>query len=99
MKDCTGSQASSQKPRRAWSRLGVFSTDRVVNGNQATEEERINPLGEKCQLNFLKKEDLSERFHQFFACCIARMFEKRENCHYNNKRNKSVTVKEEAILL
>ena len=56
-------------------------------------------MGEKCQLSFLKKEDLTESFHQFFACCIARMFEKRENCHYNNKRNKSVTVREEAILL
>lgn len=62
------------------------------------EEERINQVGEKFQLSFLKKEDLSESFHQFFACRIARMFEKRENCHYNNERNKSVTVREEAIL-
>lgn len=60
--------------------------NKVVNGNQATEEERINQVGEKChmQLSILKKEDLSKSFHHFFACGIA-MSEKREHCHYRRQ--------------
>ena len=52
-----------------------------------------------CAIKVFEERRLIRKFSPIFACGITKMLEKRENFHYNNKRNKSVTVREEAILL